>query len=206
MSTIEPEKIRTRPPIRLIVSLGVMLIAGGTLAFIAHHLRQQSQYSLERKRQEIRDAEFEAVRQGDSSALVMDSRLLPMLAGNAECRKHVTSLTFAETEIDAADAPFVAQLSGVTSMTFYCTRGTQDLLLAARSLPVAELSFESPDLRPESYLILKDFPNLKRLRFEQVMDDAWIDRLKMEMPGVTIDAPYPASEQNLANQTGDSAP
>lgn len=176
--------------------LCMILISAAALAVAVHNY--QSGRQLERTRLEARQKQFNAVKQGDTSALIMDSRLLPMLADDADCRRLLTSLTFAATDIDSAHAPHVAKLTNVTSMTFYCTKGTKDLLLAARSLSLTDLSFEGPDLQPDSYLILKDFPHLKRVRFEQVMDDALIDRLKLEMPGVTIDAPHPASEQNVA--------
>ncbi len=176
--------------------LCMILISAAALAFAVHNYQSGRQW--ERTRLEARQKQFNAVKQGDTSALVVDSRLLPMLADDADCRRLLTSLTFATTEIDSVDALQVAKLANVTSMTFYCTKGTKDLLLAARSLPLTELSFEGPDLKPDSYLMLKHFPHLKRVRFEQVMDDALIDRLKMEMPGVTIDVPHPASEQDVA--------
>jgi hypothetical protein len=113
------------------------------------------------------------------------------------CEKHSSSHggTKARREIDASDSLFVADLRNVTSMSFYCTRGTKDLLIAARTLPITELYFEMPDLQVESYLMLKEFTHLKKVRFEHVMDDEWIDRLKSEMPNVVIDAPYPRSHE-----------
>lgn len=176
--------------------LCMILLSAGAFAVAVQNY--QSGRQLERTRLEARQREFDAAKNGDTSALVMDSGLIPMLAEDADCRRSLTSLTFAATDIDAAHAPHVAKLTNVTSMTFYCTKGTKDLLLAARTLPVSELSFEGDDLQPESYLMLRDFSQLKRVRFEQVMDDALIDRLKMEMPGVTIDAPHSASEQDVA--------
>ncbi|QDU86796.1 hypothetical protein Pla175_01480 [Pirellulimonas nuda] len=80
-------------------------------------------------------------------------------------------------------------------MTFYCTNGTKELLLAARSLPIDDLQFEMPDLLPEDFLILKEFPQLKKVRIEHMMEDEWIARLESELPNVVVEAPYPRSKE-----------
>jgi hypothetical protein len=170
------------------------LVVVGVVFGIAQ-LRQQARRNLARQQAEWRQRSLDRVKQGDSSALVMDSKLLAMLANDSECKKIVTGLDFASTNIDASDAKYVAQLQAVTSLTFYCTTGTKDLLLAARPLPITDIHFEMPDLTGESYLVLKDFPHLKKVRFEHVMDDEWIDRLQSELPNVIVDAPFPRSKE-----------
>jgi hypothetical protein len=52
-----------------------------------------------------------------------------------------------------------------------------------------------PDLLDKDYLILKDFPHLKKVHFEHVMEDEWLDRLKSELPNVDVDAPFPRSKE-----------
>lgn len=195
MTSTEPNPKTSKSLVRVFGCLGIIVSIGGVLGFGVIQLRQQARLSIERSREESRQKSFDSVKRGDSSALVMDSKLLPMLANDAECRKIVTRLDFASTEIAVSDASFVSELPNVSSMTFYCTRGTKDLLLAARTLPVTDLYFEMPDLSPESYLMLKDFPHLRKVQFEHVMDDKWIDRLKSELPNVMIDAPFPHSRE-----------
>ena len=99
------------------------------------------------------------------------------------------------TTIDPADAQSVSQLNNVTSMTFYCTTGTRDLLLAARSLPITDLYFEGDDLPVDAYLMLKDFPHLREVRIERVLDGQWIERMRTEMPDVAVNAPFPRSQE-----------
>lgn len=197
MPQVQPDPADKQPnsPNRVFGCFAIVAIVLGVITFSIMELRRQARLSFERSKAEWRQKAFDSVKRGDSSALVMDSRLLPMLATDAQCQKNVTRLDFASTQIDAADSSFVAELPNVTSMSFYCTRGTQPLLIAARTLPITELYFEMPDLPVESYLLLKEFPNLKTVRFEHVMDDAWIDRLKSELPNVVIDAPYTRSEE-----------
>jgi len=180
---------------RVFGCLSIVLILGGILAFGIIQLREQARLSFERSKQQWRQKQFDSVKRGHSSALVMDSKLLPMLATDSDCQKNVTRLDFASTEIDSDDALYIADLPNVTSMTFYCTQGTKHALRAAGKFPITDLYFEMPDLPVESYLMLKDFPHLKKVRFEQVMEDEWIERLKSELPSVIIDTPFPRSQE-----------
>lgn len=164
-------------------------------AYAVSFARKQAQLQSQRQRAEWRQKAFELVKSGDEKAWVMDSKLLPMLASDPDCRQIVKRLEFTSTDIDATDSQAISELTNVSSMMFYCTRGTKDLLLAARTLPIDYIYFEMPDLRSEEYLILKEFPSLKHVRFEHVMDDEWIKRLESELTGVAIDAPFPQSKQ-----------
>ena len=153
-------------------------------------LRYRARLAQELRSQEWQQKSIDAVKMGNPTAWVMDSKVLPMLANDSECKQIVTSLDFTSTEIDASDATAVGRLTNVTSMMFYCTTGTEHVLKAATDLPITDLYFEVPDLEAESYLMLKDFSNLKKVHFEHVMDSAWIERLKSELPGVDINSPF----------------
>jgi hypothetical protein len=181
---------KPRSIVRAAVFVGVACIVISGLAYAVTQMRNNAKLNLERQQAEWRQNLFDRVKQGNSSALVMDSKLLPMLANDADCRQIVTNLDFASTNIDPGDARFVAQLKNVTSITFYCTTGTKDLLSAAQQLPIDSLYFEMPDLPVEAYLMLKEFPQLKKVRFEHVMDDEWVERLESELPNAIVDAPY----------------
>jgi hypothetical protein len=74
------------------------------------------------------------------------------------------------------------------------------VLLASSSLPITDLYFEMPDLEMEDYLLLKDLPQLKKVRFEHIMEDEWIERLKNELPDVIIEAPFPRSKEPKMTQ------
>ena len=175
--------------------LGAAAIIIAVLVSGVSHCRRQIGLSREATRQAYRQQAFDAVKQGRSWALVMDSKLLPMLANDEACRRILTHLDFVATKIAASDAVYVSQLANVASMTFYCTSGTNDLLMSARSLPITDLSFEMVDLPSEQYLILKEFPKLERVQFEHVMDVQWMVRLKSELPGVIVDVPFPRSNE-----------
>jgi hypothetical protein len=182
-------------PKRTIAILGIVCVILAGLFFGIAQIRKLTELNRDKRQSEFRQLFFDKVKQGDSSAVVIDSQLLPMLANDSQCQQVVTALEFAEINIESVDAPYVAQLKNVTRMSFYCTTGTKELLMHARSLPITELYFEMPDLLDEDYLILKDFPHLQKVHFEHVMEDEWIDRLKSKLPNVEVAAPFPLSKE-----------
>lgn len=187
----EPKQERKSTPLRgLFGCLGVIAILGCGLVWGVNYVREQARLSHERSMKEFRERTFRAVKQGRSAASIMDSKLLPMLAQDADCRSIVTRLDFFSTTIDPSDTAFVGELSNVTSMSFYCTSGTKELLIAAEKLPITELYFEFTDLSDESFLILKRFPQLKQVRIEHIVKDWWIESLRSELPNVNVEAPY----------------
>ncbi len=158
----EPKQERKSNSLRsLLGCLGVIVILGFGIPWGLNFVREQSRLSLERFKKELRQRTFDDVKQGDTSASIMDSKLLPMLAEDTDCRSIVTRLDFSSTTIDPSEAVFVGELSNVTSMTFYCTRGTEDLLTAAEKLPITELYFELTDLSDDSFMVLKRFPPIE---------------------------------------------
>lgn len=165
------------------------------VAALAFAILKLSEHNHQRQEAERLQKDFENVKQGESEPLVMQSKLLTLLANDLDCRQIVRGLDFAMTAIDPIDAKAVARLQNVSSMGFYCTTGTREVLLASSSLPITDLHFEMPDLEMEDYLLLKGLPQLKKVRFEHIMEDEWIERLKTELPNVVIDAPFPRSQE-----------
>ncbi len=161
---------------------------------------RESQRVVEQKAQERMQQIVDRVRQGDSSALILESRMLRLLANDSDCKRIVTRLDFASTEIDPEDAKYVSALQGVSSIGFYCTKGTSKVLAAARSLPIRELYFEMPDLSPKDYAVLADFPNLEKIHFEHIVENEWIEELRSALPGVTIEAPFLRSKEQTNSQ------
>ena len=189
MNTEPKQERKSNSLPNLLGCLGVIAMLGCGLAWGVNYVRERARLSHERSMKEFRESTFQAVKQGRSAAYIMDSKLLPMLAEDADCRSIVTRLDFFSMTIDPSDAVFVRELSNVTSMTFYCTRGTEELLIAAEKLPITELYFELTDLSDESFMILKRFPQLKQVRIEHVVKDSWIDSLRSELPNVNFEAP-----------------
>ena len=179
-------------PITGVAIIGLVL--GAVIALIIQR-QHQDRLTLQHSREQFRQNALAGVKQGDSSALVMDSELLRMLANDADCKRIVTRLNFAATAFNTEDSEAVAALSNVTSITFYSTTGTVHALLGAESLPITDLCFEGTDLQAASYLTLKNFPHLKRVRFEQLIEDQWVERLKVELPNTAIDATRLSSQR-----------
>lgn len=194
------ESTNDRRPKSWVLALTILGIGCVLVAALAFALLKLSEHNHQQQEAERLQKAFEGVKQGESEPLVMQSKLLTLLANDADCRQIVRGLDFAMTAIDPIDAQAIARLQNVSSMGFYCTTGTREVLLASLSLPITDLYFEMPDLEMEDYLLLKDLPNLKKVRFEHIMEDEWIERLKTELPNVVIDAPFPRSQEPEVTQ------
>lgn len=135
---------------------------------------------------EYRLEQFQAVKEGKSDALVLDSALLPMLAEDSVCRNRIRGLTFDSTEIAPDDALSVSQFANLQRITFYCTSGTRDVLIAARGLPVQDVFFELGDLRSDDHQLLRDLPQLKSVHFEPALTVEEAEKLRRLLPDVDV--------------------
>jgi hypothetical protein len=193
--TIPQRERKTLPLGRGAGCLGVIGFLAVVFVLVVWQHRESTLRYMETQRAERRQSSFERVKNGESSVLVTDSKLLPMLANDSECKKIATELVFASLIIDPEDASHIGQLQNVSSLGFYCTEGTREVLIAAKLLPITRIYFEIPHLADEDYFLLTNFPKLEKVHFEQVMADDLIQRLKSEMPNVIIDATHLRSQE-----------
>lgn len=161
----------------LLVTIGHSLATFDQSNSVADYYRRHPEYRLE---------EFQAVKEGESDALVLDSALLPMLAEDSECRNRIRGLTFASTEIAPDDALSVSQFANLQRITFYCTSGTRDVLIAARGLPVQDVFFELGDLRSDDHQLLRNLPQLKSVQFEPALTAEEAEKLRRLLPDVDV--------------------
>lgn len=161
------------------------------------YLREQARLNLERQRSEWRRKWRDDVKNGNTQATVMDSLLLPMLAKDPECVANVRSLYFSMVNIAPEDAENVASLTNVKDIGFYDTSGADIVLKHARDLPIESLFIEGSHVSHDSLRALSEFPMLKKVHFDQVMDPDEIAILKALPSGISVEVPY-----QLVNEPG----
>lgn len=170
--------------------LTILILFAVALPIGISYLRKQARLNLERQRADWRQKVFDDVKKGGTQATVMDSLLLPMLAKSPECVANVRSLSFSMVTIDPDDAENVASLTNVTDIGFYDTSGADVVLNHASSLPIESLFFEVSRVSHDSLRALSEFPKLKKVHFEQVMDPDEIAILKALPSGIAVEIPY----------------
>lgn len=175
----------------LVVSLAFV----GLLVIGITFQREKQRLSFERQRTQWRQGSFDRVKRGDQFALIMDSKLLPMLANDADCIANLSGLSFSMTQITDEDARFVSQLSNVQTLSFYDTRGADLVLENARDLPITQMGFDMSRLYKDSLRTLSQFPDLSKLHFGHVMYPSEIAILKTLPPRITVHIPYPAEKE-----------
>lgn len=166
-------------------------------------LREQQRLSFERQKEEWRQNAFDRVKHGDHRVSIMDPKLLPMLANDADCVANLNELNFSMTAITNEDAQFVSRLSNVQTLYFYDTRGADLVLENARDLPISKMGFEMARLTKDSLRTLSDFPELTDVHFEHVMYPDEIAILKTLPSRIKVHIPYPAENEPGFKERGE---
>jgi hypothetical protein len=188
-----------------LVALIALSVFVGFLVVGIPYLREQQKISFERQKAEWRQDAFERVKNGDTRVSIMDSKLLPKLARDADCVANLTELSFSMTEITADDAAFIAQLKNVHSLYFYDTHGAERVLENSRDLPIKKLGFEMDRLSKDSLRKLPEFPELREVYFEHVMYPNEIAILETYPPRINVRIPYPAENEPGFKERGEPA-
>lgn len=178
-----------------LVSLVVSMAFVGLLVIGIPFQREKQRLSFERQKAEWRQDAVERVKRGDQYALIMDSKLLPMLANDADCVANLNALSFSMMQMTDEDARFVSQLSNVETLSFYDTRGADLVLENARNLPIMQMGFDMSRLPKDSLRTLSESPDLSTLHFGHVMYPSEIAILKTLQPRITVHIPYPAEKE-----------
>lgn len=184
-------------------ALVVMTAIAGLLVVGIPHLREQQRLSFERQKAEWRQQEFDRVKNGDHRAAIMDSKLLSMLARDADCIANLNELNFSMTQVTRDDAKFVSQFKNVQTLSFYDTHSAELILEHARDLPITEMRFEMARLSKDALRSLTDFPHLTKVRFGHVMYPNEIAVIKSLPERIAVHIPYPAENEPGFKERGE---
>lgn len=192
-----------------LVNRGRFAILMVTLAFVVllvigiPYVREQQRLSFEQQKADWRQRAFDRVKNGDYRAWIMDSKILPMLASDADCVTNLKELDFSMTEITADDARHVSKMRNVQTLFFYDMRGADLVLEHSRDLPIKKMGFEMARLSKDSLRALSGFPDLTNVHFEHVMFPNEITILK-ELPSrINVNIPYPAENEPGFKERGE---
>ena len=158
--------------------------------------RQQAAADMERRQQERREKAVQTVLDGRTDVSVSDGELLTMLADNPQCANSITSIHFFMADVGGPEFARLDEFPSLTDVGFYDCSNADSLMPAASTLPQLEsLFFEVTLLSDDSLELLAKFQRLKKVHFEQVMDDKTIAKLNELLPNVNVETPFPASQE-----------
>ena len=202
---IDEKTSETKPFLsrRCLVSLVISLTVLGLLFRGIPYVREQQRLSFERQNAEWRQNAYQRVKHGDDQVSIMDSKLLPMLASDADCVANLKALYFSMSEIADGDARFVSQLSNVQTLSFYDCQGADLILKNARELPITRMGFKMSRLPKDSLRTLSEFPELSKVHFGHVMFPNEIAILESLPPRIVVDIPYPAENEPWFKERGE---
>ena len=191
-STVETTPVVSRGCLKSLVLPAVILVL---FVIGLPFLREQQQLALERRNVERRQKSFDAVKRGEPRVLIMDPKLLQMLADDADCVANLRELDFSMTKITAEDASHVSRMSNLELLNFYDTHGADFVLENARELPIKKMGFEMARLSKDSLRSLSDFNELTEVHFEHVMFPDEIEILKALPTRTKVQIPHPSENE-----------
>ena len=163
---------------------------------VGYYSARRSQAELERKQQERRQRIVADVKSGRSDVMIWDAELLEMLVDDPQCVQTVTSIHFFMADLGDPRFRRVREFENVNTIGFYECGNADNVMVVAKDMASIEsLFFEVTRISDGSLRSLPAFPNLKKVRLEQVVADETIDELNRLLPNVAVEAPFPASKE-----------
>lgn len=178
------------------IAIALVLVFIGLMAYLLVQATHQNRHRLREHEAMVQLEDFERVKSGEDggSIVIHDPALIEMFAKTPECVTSLESLNL--SMVDLSDPRFrkINQLTGVRKIFLYSCTSADELLMAIKGMPsVEEILFETTPLTEDSIELLTTFPNLKKVRFEQVVTRSSGKRLNKALPNVKVEIPFPAT-------------
>jgi len=184
-TTVSAWKGAIRAVVLVLALVGVvvaMLFYGGRL----------NQKENDRRLSERRSRDFAAIKENPAEEiLIYDAELLAMVVADPEAAGNATSLVF--TSVDFADERFaeVNKLAGLKNVGIYSSRNAETCITYLQGMKSIErMWIETSPIDDGGIALLATLPNLKQIRFEQVMSAKQIELLEKTLPKVNVATPF----------------
>lgn len=170
-----------------VLKIGCLATALLMIFAVVVSVRASARQDRLRKEQRLQE-NFDSVKQGVGGVPVgvMDPELMEIFAQDEDCIKNLRVLELFMADLSDPRFLRINDLNPHTIFFYSCNEIDQFLPQITR-LNVEQLDFETTPLSQKSLLALAKFPNLKRVRFEQVMSPAEQALVKEILPGVEIE-------------------
>jgi hypothetical protein len=169
----------------------VLALVGAVVALLIYGGRLNQQEN-DRRLSERRSRDFAAIKENPAEEILIDdAELLAMVVADAEVAENATSLVF--TSVDFADERFaeVNKLEGLKNVGIYSSRNAEACLTYLQGMKSIERMWvETSPIDDEGIALLATLPNLKQIRFEQMMSAKQIELLEKTLPKVNVATPF----------------
>lgn len=175
------ELIRTALVIGMFTFLIVLAIG-----FVSYRIQNSA---IKRQAKEHRHGTIEDVRAGKRSVVVKNGKLIEMLADDKQCVSTVESLTFFIADLNEPGFHRVGEFQNLTDVGFYSCDNIDSVINTIKECEKIEtLYFETSSYSDVTLDCLAEFPALKQVHFEEVLNDQEMAQLIEMLPGVEINA------------------
>ena len=123
---------------------------------------------------------------------IYDIELLEMLIKDPQCVENAIEIVFFMADLSDPRFLQVNQLSNLQDIGFIDCFHADKILPSLKQLDsLYSIYFEVSPISNDSIEFLAKIPNLKKVRFEQILPDETIQKLNQLLPHVTIELPLP---------------
>ncbi len=176
----------------------------GIIALLIGLGHQNSLAEFERNQRRRESESFQAIKSGESQVTVsQSSKVLFMLADDPECIRNLTSVYFFMTDLSDPSFSVTTKLSNVNDIGIYDCQGVTAFIKSIKGFPsINSVYFESVTIDDDLLIALASFPNLKKVRFEQLLNEHQIELLSQTLPDALIEVADPVSDEPKQIQDG----
>jgi hypothetical protein len=189
-TTASPAKGALRAVIIVLALVG----AAVALLFYGGRLNQQEN---DRRMSQRRSRNFAAIKENPAEEILIDdAEVLAMVVADPEVAENAVSLVF--TSVDFADERFaeVNKLEGLKNVGIYSSRNAEACITYLQGMKSIErMWIETSPIDDGGIAMLATLPNLKQIRFEQVMSAKQIELLEKTLPDVNVATPFRADDE-----------
>jgi hypothetical protein len=196
-----PSSSRPFPWLHLVAG---SILFSGLIAFLLYLEHQRSIAEFQRAQQRRESESFQKVKSGESQVTVYGTpEVLMMLANDPECIRNLTSIYFFIADLSDPRYTITNKLSNVDDIGIYDCQGVTEFFKSIQGMPsVTSVFIESVRLDDGLFNALASLPNLKKVRFEQLLAENQIELLSKALPEALIEVADPISGDPIPVQGG----
>lgn len=199
---IQPNTPVSRPFPWLFV-IGFLILFIGLVAFLIYRGAQASVAELKQNERRRNTEEFTEVKSGKTEASVSSPELVVMLAGDQGCIQNLTSIYFFMSNLSDPRYAEIAKLSNLEDIGIYSCEDVDTFFTSIKGMPsIKSIYIESVTLDERLLRTLSSFPNLQKVRFEQILSDDQTALLAKKLPSAIVEVADPVSGKPKRIQGG----
>jgi hypothetical protein len=184
-----------------LIAIALLTLFTALFAYELHYSERRRSEEHGRLEHQRAAKAFAKVKSGATDVAINSPELIVMLANDKDCINNLRSIYFFMAVMSDPRYAQTANLTNVADISFYDCNDLDRFLVTINGMPsLTTLYFESVKLDDDILKSLRSFPNLKKVQFDQILDQHQIEVLAKEVPNVIAEGVDPISGEPMIIQ------